>query len=327
MQYFEDLSTWFTPTISAKYIEQNPQTSAPPAAAGTAATTTAAPTGPKDKGWVVELTCYHFFNSDRRTEGIAHALNTIVNNLKNGSVVIPVEVGKLQPGVVVRHQVVTEGKPPTFVDLNVKSMTPVVQGDPDASDSRTVGYNVELAGVEQPIQFAINQKAPVVFTMAEMGIDYPVIVSSSRINRTYQVPNPNFDPGEAGGYGSGSGGMGGSGPGGMGGSGPGMGGMGMGGSGMGGAGMLGSGGGSMGPSGGGTTGKDDEKEPQRTANLGRSAIRLYRAVRVDRDNAFGTPGSPSENMANPEKRPQYSTRLRCRSGCQPEGRRVNHGSS
>jgi type IV pilus assembly protein PilM len=222
-KYFEDLSTWFEP-VKKYYIQQNPQPRTADAAATGAVPTE--PTGPAEAGWVVELKCYHYFNADREYEGIAHVLRKpdpqknlpggLIHNLKEGNLVLPVEVNRLLPGVRVRHQMVDPNGQPRVMPLHIESITAVPS--PDGTDTGG-GFDVKLQGVADPIRVAADQKMPVIFSMAEMGIEYPVITKSSPIQKQHRVPNPNFDPGDMPGYGSGMGGSG-MGPGGM--SGPGM---------------------------------------------------------------------------------------------------------
>jgi type IV pilus assembly protein PilM len=260
-QYFEDLSTWYVP-VKKYYIEQNPQPAT--ADAATTGATAPEPTGPTETGWVVELTCYHYFNKDREFEGIAHVQRTLIKNLKQGSVIVPVDVGKLQPGVKVRHQTADKDGKPMFVPLVVEALTPARQPNPEGI-ATLVGYDVKLTGVQDPIRVALNQKMPVIFSMPEMGIEYPVIIRSSRINRTHKVPNPNYDPGDMASFGSGPGMGGPGGMGGLGGMGPGAGAPGMpGGAGPGaGAGAPGTGGfGSGAGAGAGNAKSDEPTEPQ-----------------------------------------------------------------
>jgi len=248
-KYFDDLSTWFTDSIKTLYVDQaaffNAGKTAPAAADATqeAGSTSTEVTGPSGAGWVIALNCYHFFNSDRRTEGVTHVLNTLIKQLKYGSVVFPVPVQKIQPGVVVRHQVA----PGRYVPLHVVAISPVVQANPQTAAQEITGYQMQLEGVAKPMIRAADAHLPVVFTMAEMGIDYPVIVTNQTINKNYRVPNPNYEPPKGPVAGAGGGSMGGM---------PSMGPMGSG-SGMGmgagmGAPMLG--GGSTGPPGGGMMG-------------------------------------------------------------------------
>jgi type IV pilus assembly protein PilM len=243
-QYFEDLSTWFEP-VKKRYIEQNPQPKAgDTAAAGTAsvdvttgatgATSTGTePTGPTEAGWVVELKCYHYFNADRAYEGIAHVLRKpeekmdqngnllrlpggLMHNLREGTMVVPVAVHRLLPGVRVRHQAVDPEGKTRVMPLHIEAITPAASAE--GADTGNA-FDVKLTGVVDPIRLTADQKMPVIFTMEEMGIEYPVIIRSSRIQKEHKVPNPNFDPGDMPGYGSG--GMGGMGPGGLGGPGTG----------------------------------------------------------------------------------------------------------
>jgi type IV pilus assembly protein PilM len=255
----EDLSAWFTEALKEKYMEQSKEAprledlmAQQEGGEGDANGEPPEPEGPTDEGWIVDLKCYHYFNSDKSTQGIQHALRTLVSNLKNGRVTFPVAADKIRPGVVVRHQD-AQGR---FFPVRVADM-----------DRNGVPWQMRLEGVASPIPVAPDAQIPVVFTMREMGIDYPVVVINQRINHLHKVPNPNFEPPEAGrggaGYGMGPGADFGDGMGRMG-AGP-PGGM------YGGAGMMGPPGGMYGASGmrgGGTRqragaeGEDDEeREP------------------------------------------------------------------
>ncbi len=46
--------------------------------------------GPTGPGWIVQLRCYHYFNADRRTDGIKHVRTTLFENLMFGKVQLPV---------------------------------------------------------------------------------------------------------------------------------------------------------------------------------------------------------------------------------------------
>ncbi len=89
--------------------------------------------------------------------------------------------------------------------LRVTDIAPVVQ--PVSGIDQVTGYQLKLEGVENPIPVSADGQVPVVFTMKEMGIDYPVVLSDQPINKFFKVPNPNFEPPEFG-Y-PGAGGMGG----------------------------------------------------------------------------------------------------------------------
>ena len=291
VQYQEKLEDWFSETVKTKYIDQSrsvpsldTDTSTTPGTTG-ADTTSTGPAGPTGEGWVVQLQCYHYFNQDMQKQGIAHVLNTLIFNLKNGHVVFPVMINKIQPGVRISQEVPNpQGGPPRFVALHVTALTPVLQPDPNTGVDRISAYQMTLEGVESPMIVPVDGRVPVVFTMKEMGIDYPVVVVDSKINPMSRVPNPNFTPPETG-YPGGSGGTGaagrlggmmGGGVGGAGGAGmlgpPGVGGAGgagmlgpPGAGGAGGAGLLGppGAGGSYPPRGGGSAaGKKEDEEPQ-----------------------------------------------------------------
>ncbi|MHB8864829.1 MAG: pilus assembly protein PilM [Pirellulaceae bacterium] len=247
-QYFEDLTTWFTDIIKTKYAEQqrslgieiaDPNASASTSGEGSTSTTEAS--GPTGEGWVVELKCYHYFNQDLSKQGISHVNATLIRNLKSGSIVLAVPVNKIRPGVKVSHPVQDAQGNVQFVTLRVTSVVPTVQLDPATGVETASGYQLTLAGVETPIAVPSNGPIPVVFTMQEMGIDFPVVHSDSPINANHRVPNPNFEMPESG-YPAG-GGMGLGGPGMLGGA-TGMPGM---------LGPAGMGGGLGRPAGGGST--------------------------------------------------------------------------
>ena len=50
-----------------------------------------------------------------------------------------------------------------------------MQVDPDSGANKVTGYDLTLQGVEAPITVPAKGLVPVVFTMKEMGIDYPVV--------------------------------------------------------------------------------------------------------------------------------------------------------
>jgi hypothetical protein len=60
------------------------------------------------------------------------------------------------------------------------------------------GYQLTLQGLETPVGVAADSFVPVVFTMAEMGIDFPLVLLDTPINRYFQVPNPNYEMPESG---------------------------------------------------------------------------------------------------------------------------------
>jgi type IV pilus assembly protein PilM len=226
VQYFEKLEDWFTDIIKNKYADQQRslgvETAAPAATDGSSSqgtTAEAGGAGPTGEGWVVQLRCYHYFNQDLAKQGISHVNATLIRNLKFGSVVMAVPVNKIRPGVVVSHAVQDAQGNVQYVNLRVTSNMPTIQQDP-ATGAETVGsYQLSLQGVENPISIPSNGPVPVVFTMQEMGIDYPVVFQDSQINPNHRVPNPNFELPESG-FPGGS--MGPGGPGMMGGMGPGM---------------------------------------------------------------------------------------------------------
>ncbi len=133
---------------------------------------------------------------------------------------MPVAVDKIRPGVMVSHQVQLPSGQVQFMNLRVTSIAPTVQQDPATGAEIVSGYQLTLQGVENPIAVPTNGRVPVVFTMQEMGIDFPLVLDDTPINPNYRVPNPNFELPESG-YPGGSGYLGGmGGRGGMMGSGP-----------------------------------------------------------------------------------------------------------
>ncbi len=197
VQYYDDLKTWFAESVKNRYIMQAktvPSLRPVPAAAVNATATAAAPAGPTGKGWVVELQCYHFYNKDLSKQGLKHVLTTLIHNLKNGKVVFPVPINKIRPGVMVRHPVAAGRS----ADLRVTDFQPVLQPDAQTGKDTLTGYTMKLAGVENPLNVARDGLIPVVFTMQEMGIDYPLVTTNNRIDKEAQVPNPNYEPPESG---------------------------------------------------------------------------------------------------------------------------------
>lgn len=83
-----------------------PALGAPASAVGTPAPTdaTAAPAagageagpGPTGPGWVIELKGYHYYTSDLRYGGAVHVRNTLLKNLQNGVVKLPVDHGRAE---------------------------------------------------------------------------------------------------------------------------------------------------------------------------------------------------------------------------------------
>ena len=223
VQYFEKLEDWFTEIIKSKYADQQRslgvEAAAPAATDGSSSqgsTAEAGGAGPAGDGWVVQLQCYHYYNQDLAKQGISHVNATLIRNLKFGSVVMAVPVNKIRPGVVVSHTVQDAQGNVQYVNLRVTSNIPTIQQDP-ATGAETVGsYQLSLQGVENPISIPSNGPVPVVFTMQEMGIDFPVVFQDSQINPNHRVPNPNFEMPESGLSGGSMG------PGMMGGMGPGM---------------------------------------------------------------------------------------------------------
>jgi hypothetical protein len=135
--------------------------------------------------------------------------------------------------------------------LRVTSVAAKTQVDPDSGANKVTGYDLMLQGVEAPITVPAKGLVPVVFTMKEMGIDYPVVFKDSPINPNFKIPNPNFDPSAVMSY-----------PGGNMGTGTGMGGPGAPGGAMGsfGSGGRASGAGGAGSSAAGGAGKGDAEK-------------------------------------------------------------------
>ncbi len=91
VKYFENLADWYTETVKNRYVEQSlsdPAASAP-ATTDDASGATAEPAAPEGEGWVVQLDCYHFYNQDLQTQGLAHVLRTLVFNLRYGTRGLP----------------------------------------------------------------------------------------------------------------------------------------------------------------------------------------------------------------------------------------------
>jgi hypothetical protein len=200
VQFFEKLEDWFAGQVKNRYIETQKSLGGQAASSGTTDTTAAAagPKGPSAEGWVVQLQCYHYFNQDLATQGITHANKTLIYNLQHGSIVMPVAVDKIRPGVMVSHQVQPPSGQVQFMNLRVASIVPTVRQDPATGADAVSGYQLTLQGVENPIAVPTDGRVPVVFTMQEMGIDYPLVLDDAPINPTYRVPNPNFEIPESG---------------------------------------------------------------------------------------------------------------------------------
>ncbi|NLX54138.1 MAG: pilus assembly protein PilM [Planctomycetaceae bacterium] len=210
VQYFDDLSLWFNDEVQKKYIEtqQSLGVMVAPASDSSAANETmsgdgsasggGSATGPTGEGWVIQLQCYHYFNSDRAKEGLWHVNHTLISNLRMQEVILPVAVEKIRPGVMVKHQVQPAGQQPLLMSLRVVSIAPLVQPDPNTGADIVSGYQLALQGVETPLAVAADALVPVAFTMEEMGIGYPIVLSDSPINRTWTVPNPNYEMPEGG---------------------------------------------------------------------------------------------------------------------------------
>ncbi|MFV2067444.1 MAG: pilus assembly protein PilM [Pirellulales bacterium] len=93
----EDLSTWFDEDMSKIYVDDY-RAIFPPAAGGeddgskTAGGQEATVEGPTDAGWVIELRGYHYHNDSSPTnQGANFVRNTLIKNLIDGKVMLPVE--------------------------------------------------------------------------------------------------------------------------------------------------------------------------------------------------------------------------------------------
>jgi hypothetical protein len=51
-------------------------------------------TGPEGPGWVIELRGYHFFNEDPETWAGTHVRDTLLKNLREGTISLPTELGQ-----------------------------------------------------------------------------------------------------------------------------------------------------------------------------------------------------------------------------------------
>ncbi len=74
------------------------------------------------------------------------------------------------------------------MNLRVTSIIPTIQQDPATGAETVGGYQLTLQGVENPIPIPSNGQVPVVFTMQEMGIDFPVVFARIAINPTIAFP-------------------------------------------------------------------------------------------------------------------------------------------
>lgn len=91
--------------------------------------------GPQGPGWVIEIKGYHYYNSDRRTGGATHVRNTLLRNLEDGSVDLPVDnTGRLvrfslkELGIAYPILAMDEGQP-----RKVKVPNPEYVGRPGAT--------------------------------------------------------------------------------------------------------------------------------------------------------------------------------------------------
>ncbi len=129
-EYFPDVTTWWTPEVQNRYVELQrafgentgpmaadaaaaPATTPAPATAPAAGATTPVPgtapaggattpaadataapgAGPTGPGWVIELKGYHYYNSNIEFGGAVHVRHTILKNLQNGTVTLPIDHG------------------------------------------------------------------------------------------------------------------------------------------------------------------------------------------------------------------------------------------
>jgi type IV pilus assembly protein PilM len=116
-EYFPKVEDWWTADVQNRFIELQSQLSTPAdssgavaksadAAADPAVKTESAPaapaadaaagavTGPTGPGWIIELRGYHFYNSNTKVYGAVHVRNTILKNLRDGVVTLPVDHGE-----------------------------------------------------------------------------------------------------------------------------------------------------------------------------------------------------------------------------------------
>jgi type IV pilus assembly protein PilM len=113
-EYFTELQTWFTEEVKTRYItskaapeptveeavdpdaeqpeEGNVDESGQLAATDEAAAEEEELIGPEGPGWVIELKGYHFFNENTSTWGGAHVRSTLIKELENGIVNLPVAI-------------------------------------------------------------------------------------------------------------------------------------------------------------------------------------------------------------------------------------------
>lgn len=133
-RYFEDLSVWYNERRKKRYVEE--LLSWKDLTGGELPEGLTDDPGPSEKGWVVEIKGYHYYNSTaperRGFEASNHLRRTLLNNFLTKSVSLPDESGAMH-----------------------------------------------------------------VFSMSDMGISYPVLVSDEK-PREVAVPNPDYEPPPAG---------------------------------------------------------------------------------------------------------------------------------
>ena len=144
----------------------------------------------------MQLKCYHFFNQDLQTQGWLTCSDVGRQSEAWHASCFPVPVIKIRPGVVVQHVMQRPGKPNQFMPLHVTAIAPVVQPVDGMRPSHRLSA---AAGRCRDAHPRIRRRqVPVVFTMKEMGIDFPVVLSDQPINKIFKVPNPNYEPPEFG---------------------------------------------------------------------------------------------------------------------------------
>ncbi|MFN0021014.1 MAG: pilus assembly protein PilM, partial [Pirellulaceae bacterium] len=131
-EYFPDVATWWTTEVANRHYELDRELSptaalaadaaaapgaapaadaaAPAADDAAAATETSAEAstdtsetgdggeapagGPTGPGWIIEMSGYHYFNSNIKSGGAVHVRNTLLRNLREGKVQLPIDHGR-----------------------------------------------------------------------------------------------------------------------------------------------------------------------------------------------------------------------------------------
>lgn len=115
-EYFPDVAMWWTPEVQNRHYELerelNPNTATAGAPAADAAAPAAdaaeapaaeeeasadgtAPAGtPTGPGWIIEMGGYHYYNSNITSGGAVHVRNTLLRNLRDGKVQLPIDHGR-----------------------------------------------------------------------------------------------------------------------------------------------------------------------------------------------------------------------------------------